>query len=159
MSTTKQRQEIGYMRRLVGLDEETYREMLSDFNNASSSKDLTDGQAKTLINSLRDKAREMGVFKPVKQYAFQKHKYNNLGSRYGMASPVQLRKIEAMWFRVSRQETDADRAQALQVFTKKITGKDHLKFLTSADVSKVIKALDSMIIAKITKGEQLCQTK
>lgn len=159
MSTTKQRQEIGYMRKLIGLDEEIYREMLSDFNNASSSKDLSDTEARTLLNSLRDKAKEMGVFKPVKQFAFQKHKYSNLVDRYGMASPAQLRKIEAMWFRVSRQDNDTDRAEALRIFSKKITGKDHLKFLTSEDVRKVIKALEAMTIQQLTKGEQLCQTK
>lgn len=148
MSTAKQRQEIGYMRKLIGLDEETYREMLSDFNNASSSKDLSDYDARCLLKSLRDKAKEIGVFKPVKQYSFQQYKYDNLGKREGMASPAQLRKIEAMWLKISRQETDELRAQALQVFIKKITGKEHLKFLTSADVKKIIKAFETMLASK-----------
>ncbi len=144
MSTKKQRQEIGYMRKILGIDEDTYREMLNSFKGAKSSKDLTDTDAKIFLNSLRDKGKQIGVFKPVKQYIFQKYKYNDLGERDGMASPAQLRKIEAMWYKVSHQTDDISRQKALNYFAKRLTGKENLKFLESKDAHILIKALDAM---------------
>ena len=144
MSTKKQRQEIGYMRKILGLNEDTYREMLGDFGGAKSSKDLTESDAKIFLNSLRDKGKQIGVFKPVKQYIFQKYKYNDLGERDGMASPSQLRKIEAMWYQVSHQTDDISRQKALNYFTKRLTGKENLKFLENKDAHILIKALDAM---------------
>ena len=61
-----------------------------------------------------------------------------------MATAAQLRKIEVMWFNISRQTNDADREKALTVMLQKITGKSHLRFLTHNDVSKMIKALNAM---------------
>ena len=66
MSTATQRQQIGHIRKLLGLDEETYREMLFQYNKALSSKDLSVYDANILLNSLRDKAKEIGVFNPKK---------------------------------------------------------------------------------------------
>ena len=49
-----------------------------------------------------------------------------------------------MWFRISRQKTDADRTAALKVMIKKITGKDGMSFLTAVDVRKIIKTFENM---------------
>jgi len=141
LSTPKQRQQLGYMRKLLGIDEDTYREILSGYG-VDSSKDLSKKQIDELINNLRDKAKETGVFKPKK--SFIKYKYNNLAGRKNMASPAQLRKIEAMWHNISRQKTPTDRAKALKIMIKKITGKDSINFLTSVDVRKIIKTFENM---------------
>lgn len=144
MSTSKQRQEIGYMRKLMSLEEEIYREMLFGFNEANSSKDLSEHEAKCLLKSLRDKAKFMGLFKPVKQYSFQKYRHSELDGRVGMASGAQLRKIEAMWYAISRQKTDLEREKSLLVMVKKITGKEHLKFITAIDTRKIIRVFEKM---------------
>jgi hypothetical protein len=141
MSTPKQRQELGYMRKLIGLDEDTYRDILSQYG-ASSSKDLTGTQIYELINKFRDTAKQMGVFKPKK--SFNHCKYNNLAGRAKMASPAQLRKIEAMWMQISRQKTDIEKAKALKSFIKRITGKDGISFITSVDARKLINAMENM---------------
>ncbi len=144
MSTSAQRQQIGYMRKLLAIDEDTYREMLSQYNGAESSKDLSTYDANIFLNNLRDKANEAGVFKPKASTKMRQYKYNNLGWRSGMATPAQLRKIEAMWFDVSYAKTDEARAQGLDIICKKITGKDSLKFIKHNDVSKLIKAITEM---------------
>lgn len=154
LSTKEQRKTIGYMRKLLGLDEDTYREMLSSYGVVSSKK-LTHSDAKQLVNKLRDNAKEAGVFKPVKSYAFQKYKYNNHESRKGMATPLQLRKIEAMWFKVSNANDDAEREKALNKFCERITGKCRLMFVTQKDISKLIKALETMI--QNMEGESKCK--
>ena len=61
-----------------------------------------------------------------------------------MASPAQLRKIEAMWFDVSYAKDNEARKKGLNTLIKKVTGKDNIMFITHTDVSKVIEALKAM---------------
>lgn len=144
MSTASQRQRIGYMRKLLGLDDDTYYEMLSSYG-AKSSKDLNFQQAREFLNRLRDNGKQTGVFKPNAQYAFQKYKHNNLNNRDPlMATPAQLRKVEAMWFQVSKQTTDEARKSALEKFCRRVVGKEKLQFLTKEDISKLVIALNVM---------------
>lgn len=143
MSTTEQRKMIGCLRAKLGLDEDIYREMLEEYG-VQSSKDLTNAQAEVLLRRLKQNALAAGVWKPTKKYRFQKYKYNNETTVRGMATPAQKRKIEAMWKDVSRQKDDYGRAEALKVMIKKITGKDHMRFMTSKDVSAIISAFQAM---------------
>ena len=143
-STRKQRQQIGYLRKVVGLDEDTYRDMLAGYN-VSSSKELDIKQAGILINKLRDIGVQTGSYKPKKMYSFNKYKFNSLGERdEKMATPAQLRYIEIMWFGVSNQKTDEARAIALEKMLMKIVGKQKLRFLTKTDVAKVLQTLKMM---------------
>lgn len=142
MSTPKQRQQIGILRNTLGFDEDTYRDMLAAYG-VTSSKDLPISDASELIDALKKNAIRQGLLKPTKQYTFQKYKYDNLGRRPGMASPKQLRMIEGMWFKISRQKTEEAREKALQVYIKKITNKDHMQFLTALDVRKLVRALQN----------------
>lgn len=141
LSSPKQRQRLGYFRKLLNLSEDLYRELLEQFG-VTTSKDLTSQQIEELTSRLSKNAQEQGLYKP--KPSFLKYKYNNLAKREGMASPAQLRKIDIMWKNVSRQSNDKDRESALQVMIKKITCKDHIKFLTSRDVRKVIKTFENM---------------
>jgi hypothetical protein len=142
--TPKQRQEIGYMRKLLGLPEDTYRDMLAGFG-AESSKELMLAEASELLARLRTNGIQAGVFKPTKQYVFNKYKYNSYMDRGDCyASPAQLRKIEAIWFRVSRQEDDKARETALRSFIERITGKMDIRVLLKSDASKIINALEKM---------------
>lgn len=141
LSSAKQRQRLGYFRKLLNLGEDLYRELLSQFG-VETSKDLTSQQIEELTSQLRNNAQVQGLYRT--KPSFIKYKYNNLGNREGMASPAQLRKIEVMWKNVSRQKNDKDRESALQTMIKKITGKDHINFLTPVDVRKVIKTFENM---------------
>ncbi len=141
LSSAKQRQRLGYFRKLLNISEELYRELLSQFG-VETSKDLTSQQIEELTSQLRNNAQVQGLYRA--KPSFLKYKYNNLAERQGMASPAQLRKIEVMWKNVSRQKNDKDRESALQTMIKKITGKDHIKFLTPIDVRKIIKTFENM---------------
>ena len=136
LSTPEQRKKIGFLRKLTGLDEEVYREILFGFNGAKSSKDLTAFNAQDLIEYLEKKAREMGVYKA--------KKYENLGYRRGMATPKQLRYINALWKDVSFQTTEENKEKAFNAFIYRITGVQRVNFLTSRDVSKIVKAIKTM---------------
>lgn len=141
LSAPKQRQRLGYFRKLLNLSEDLYRELLEQFG-VTSSKDLTAQQIEELTSRLRKKAMAEGLYKP--KPSFLKYKYNNLAERKGMATPAQLRKIDIMWCNVSRKKNNADRQNALQVMIKKITGKDNIRFLTPLDVRKIIKTFENM---------------
>ncbi len=139
ISSAKQRQKIGYLRKLLNLDEDVYREILADYE-VNSSTQLLDVQADELIRRLQTHAISLGIYVP--KYFFQK--YSNLAGRRGMGTPKQLRKIEVMWKQVSNQPTDVTKERALNRFILRITGKQRLNFLTQEDVSKVIKAIETM---------------
>ena len=151
LSTPKQRQMIGYFRKLLCLDDETYYNILWSWG-VESSKNLSAIEAETFINQLKKKAIGLGRYTPKSQYCFQKYKYSNLGERdSNMATASQLRKIEALWFDVSFQPDDISRKNALNTFCKRITGKERLVFLTKRDISKLIKVLENM------REKQLCK--
>lgn len=141
LSSPKQRQRLGFFRKLLNLSEELYKELLEQFG-VETSKNLTSQQIEELTSRLAKNAQARGLYKP--RPSFIKYKYNNLGEREGMASPAQLRKIDIMWKNVSRQKNEKDRETALQIIIKKITGKDHIKFLTPVDVRKLIKTFENM---------------
>lgn len=142
LSTPKQRQDLGFIRKLLGLDEDTYYEMMFNRYGVRSSKELTKLEITEFINILRDNAKEAGLFKP--KASFNKYRYHNMDCRDKMATPAQLRKIESMWFERSRAETREAKTKALRAFIKRIVGKDSMTFITMVDVRKIIKALENM---------------
>lgn len=151
-STSKQRQIIGYFRKTLGISDDLYHDILWTWG-VDTSKDLTAVQAETLIRQLKEQAIEQGKYQPKAQYKSQKWKYNNYIDRDdSMATPAQLRLIERLWFEVSNQTNDIDRESALNKLCQRITGKARLIFLTKQEVSKLVKAINSM---KLNKKESI----
>ena len=139
-STNKQRQLIGYFRKLLKLNEDTYYDVLAGYG-VDSSKNLTINQAEDLLKRLKYQASSMGLYTEKINYY---KKYENMAGRYGMGTPKQLRMIEAMWKSVSNQETEEKKEKALNHFVLRLVGKSHIKFLTQSEISKVIKAIQKM---------------
>ena len=136
MSTPKQRQIIGFLRRALNLADDTYYAILEINYSAGSSKDLTYAEAEELIGQLRINAVKSGALKASRFFGLDRDKK--------MASPKQLRMIEAMWKDVSFKETEEDRKTALNRFIYRITGKQRLRFLTAVDIRKIVNALNKM---------------
>ena len=148
-STPRQRQMIGYLRKLLKISNDTYYEIIYNGWGVESSKDLSFNAAESLITQFKRQATDAGLYKPAKNNYLDR--YRSLEGRTGMATPAQLRKINIMWKFVSKQPTDELKEQALNSFIKRITGKERLIFLTQKDVSKVVKAIETMY--KTKKGE------
>lgn len=140
-STSKQRQLIGFFRKTLKLDNDIYYEILSSYG-VKSSKKLTYQFAQEILENLKNKAIALKLYTPKNNDYL---KYNNMSARWGYATPKQLRKIDVMWGMVSRQKTKKDKEIALNHFVKRITGKEHINFLLQSDVSKVIKAIETML--------------
>lgn len=138
--TPAQIKKVHALKNALGLDDDTYRQVLRSSLQASSSKDLTAGQAEQLIEDLEGKAVAAGVWerKPYSQG------YKHLSGRPGMATGRQLRMIQGIWAEVSRQRDPQRRARALRSFLEKIAKVTDLRFLDSEGASKVINALKTM---------------
>lgn len=147
-STSKQRQMIGYFRKTLGISDDLYHEILWTWG-VDSSKDLTAAQAEILLKQFKEQAIRQGKYQPKACYKAQKWKYNNYSGRDdSMASPAQLRMIEGLWFEVSTQTNDTDRENALNKLCQRITGKVRIIFLTKPEVSKLMKAMNTMKLNK-----------
>ena len=118
--------------RLLGLNDEAYRDMLNDRYHVRSSKDLNPQQRFQLIKELREKVHG------------NVQKFNDLGKRKFKASPKQLRAIEAMWAQVSRASTAQDRSKALNAFCKRLTGVEVITWICKDDAKIIIKAIQAM---------------
>ena len=118
--------------RLLGLNDEAYRDMLNDRYHVRSSKDLNPQQRFQLIKELRV------------QVHGNVQKFNELGKRKFKASPKQLRAIEAMWAQVSRASTAQDRSKALNAFCKRLTGVEVITWICKDDAKIIIKAIQAM---------------
>lgn len=122
----------------LGMDEESYRALLQEFGGVESSKELSWFQADELIDEMKRKAGQ----EPQVNHKGKRHR--GLEGRAGMATPAQLRKIEAVWAEVSRVEDSEERAKALRSFVGKIARVSDLRFLDRRGVAKVIAALTAM---------------
>jgi phage-related protein len=126
----------------LALSDDDYRAMLSSYNKTSSTS-LSDSQAKELTQTLTTMAVKRGVWKKPAGRSY-KRKWDELGDRPGMASPAQLRKLEVMWSKVSRQPDAESRSEALVKFVMKITGVSQLDWMEPVHVRKVIRAIEAM---------------
>ena len=118
--------------RLLGLNDEAYRDMLDDRYHVRSSKELNPQQRFQLIKELREKVHG------------NVQKFNELGKRKFKASPKQLRAIEAMWAQVSRATNSADRRKALNAFCKRLTGVEVITWICKDDAKILFKAIQAM---------------
>lgn len=148
--TLKQIRKIHALKNRLGWTDEQYRQYLMTEGDgfAVSCKDLSEAEAERLIRKMELAASAKGVWK---RYIGDSkgQKYDELGDRPGMASPKQLRMIEAMWADVSKYRRNPEaRERALRYFLHHITGVDNLRFLESWHVKKVIKALEKMKVRK-----------
>lgn len=125
----------------MGIDDATYRTLLFNSFRANSSKELNYFQAESLIQDLEAKAISAGVW----EKRTTSKKFEEWGHRRGgMATPPQLRKIEALWKEVSRATDPEERKNALRSFLERVAKASDLRFLDMERASKVINALKRM---------------
>ena len=149
MITKQQIKIIHTLKSALKLSDEVYRARVMGHGSGfdGSSLDLTYAQARELINEMRTEAIMQGVWVQTdsgQAGMTEKRKYDSLGKRAGMATPAQLRMIEAMWKTVSFTHDPEKRESAMRKFIFRITQKSAPEFLVSRDVSKLVNAMRSM---------------
>ena len=137
MATKSQIKRIHMLKSRLGIDESTYREMLSGFG-VLSSKEMNYEKANELLKILEFDAIPLGLWeqKPLK--------YENF-NRENMATPSQLRLIMGLW-REDTTDNDHDSQVKLWKFLYRQFKISDITFLTKDKVSAVIHAIKQMKI-------------
>lgn len=149
MIEKRQIKKIHTLKSVLQMTDERYRKVIcANFCPAKSSKDLNCWQADFLINNLEAIAKDKGVWE---DYG-GKSTYEDLGHRIGMATPVQLRRIEVMWKEISRISRKERRRKALREWLFFYFKISDLRFIDKATVSKVIHALKKNARTEVLKN-------
>ena len=117
------------------------RARLREDYGVNTCKKLSSTQAGELIRDLELLAEGMGLDVGDRRKRTRRREW---ARRPGMATPAQLRKIEAMWADVSRQPTAGAKRKALGAFLEKRFGVSDLRFVTHEMPSKIIHTLETM---------------
>lgn len=132
---------IHTLKNVLQMTDEQYRKVIyANFCPAKSSKDLNYWQAEFLINNLEAIAKEKGVWED----HGGKSAYEYLGHREAMATPAQLRRIEAMWRDVSKIRGMKKRKKALRAWLDGYFKISDMRFVDSATAAKIMCALKEM---------------
>ena len=138
MITPEQVKLIHVYKSKLKMPDEDYRERVRFLHGSSTTcKDLTCNQAAELLREMEFIAYMQGdEFVPGR-------KYEELGQREDMATPKQLRMIEALWKDVSHYKHSAERARALRAFLKRF-GVSDMRFISQPSVRAIVAAMKSM---------------
>ncbi len=152
MATRWQVKMIHTLKSKLGISEGDYRVVLEKYG-VKSSKALSYGKANHLIDRLAEEGEKMGVWKRKYPNRRRRQKYNDLAGREDMATPAQLRMVEAAWADVSRMRNAEARQRALLKFCKRITKKAKMEWLNHRDIEKLMAAINAMKESK-EKGKK-----
>ena len=137
MATNSQIKKIHTLKKVLGIDDDLYRELLCEYG-VSSSKDLTYKDAITFTENLENNAVAKGVWiKKPKKYAELKRDKE-------MATDSQIRMIEGLWREICYFDNDKFAKTSLRKFLKSKHRVDDVMFLTRKKASKVIQSLLAM---------------
>lgn len=130
----------------LNMRDEDYRAMLWDRYEATSSKNLTARQAKDMVAALHEllPAEEREAH-PVPQIApGTRLRFDRLGDREGMASPRQLRMLEASWVQRSRAEDLSAKQDAFREFLRTRFHIERIEWIPSDQVGRILRAIQAV---------------
>jgi|Deesub1362B_J571_1020462.scaffolds.fasta_scaffold07241_3 phage gp16-like protein len=134
-ATRKQKAIIHMAKTRLGLDEDTYRAALRAVTGKDSAARLSVGEANRVIDHFVSRGFRIDSMDDRRQ------RFRDLADRPGMASPAQLRKIEAMW----REIAWGDPSRSLRRFLFNGWRCSDLRFLTAEQAREVIEAIKKMV--------------
>lgn len=137
MPTNSEIKKIHILKNLLNLDDDLYREILAGFG-CCSSKELPAHLVHELMSMLEKMAVEADV------WVIPNRRFKDLNNRDGMATPKQLRKIEAMWREVAYQKDDEYVRTSFRRFLQRQFKISDLRFVEKSMASKIIKAINSI---------------
>ena len=145
MITASQIRKIHTIKNILGLDEDIYREILHSFD-ASSCKQLSEEEANVVIQNLECKLE-------IYNKKFKKKFEEFAGRDNSMATPKQLRKIEAIWAEIYDKSTDqTERSKALRGYLRKHFKVSDLRFLSKSRARDVIPIFEKIRFNKLLKA-------
>lgn len=126
----------------IGMPDEDYRALLWDRFRASSSKDLTSAQTNDLVAALHAllPADQRAAHPRPQVAAGARRRFESLGDRDDMATPAQLRMLEASFVQRSRAETLADKQAAFRAWLRNRFGIDRIEWIPRDQVGRILRA-------------------
>ena len=140
--TANQCRKIHALKNAMAMTDDEYRALLHGMHGVETCTVLSLHAAGALIEELEGMAISAEVWK---RKEGSRQRFNELSGRSNdMATPAQLRKIEAIWQEVSRVEDPTSRAKALRSFIERTAKVSDLRFLSREGSTKIINALTTM---------------
>jgi|GEM_PF-2046900 len=126
----------------IGMDDGDYRAMLWDRFHANSSKDLDARQSQELVASLHQllPADERAQHPRPQIAAGARQRFEHLGDRDDMATPAQLRMLEASFVQRSRAETLPEKQAAFRAWLRNRFSLDRIEWIPRDQVGKILRA-------------------
>ena len=141
MSTLQQIRKIHTLKSLLCMSDEVYRKHLQSFEVASS-KNLTEAEADILISIFEKKAQVLNL-----------KKYDGfIGRDEDMATPLQLRKMEAVWKDICRNKEKNHRHKSLRRYLSLHFHINDIRFLTKYRAGRIIGILEKKIKRSLLKA-------
>lgn len=130
----------------IGMPDEDYRAMLWDRFRAASSKDLSASQVQDLVAALHAllPAEERKAHPRPQIAAGARRRFKGLGDREDMATPAQLRMLEASFVQRSRAETLADKQTAFRAWLRSRFQIDRIEWIPRDQVGRILRATQSI---------------
>ena len=146
MISFSQIKQIHTLKSILGLDDELYREMLMSFGVATC-KNLTFTEARILLDILSEKAIAAGKWqKPNNKFSELKNRADS------MASPAQLRKIEAMWQDVCFEKSYTEVKKTLRKFIQNHFKISDIRFIDKITATKIIHVINKIKVNRELKA-------
>ena len=141
MSTLQQIRKIHTLKSLLFMSDEEYRKHLRSFDVATS-KALTEAEAALLISNFEEKVRFLNL-----------NRYDGLNGRdETMATPLQLRKMEAVWRDICRNKEKNHRHKSLRRYLSLHFHINDIRFLTKYRAGRIIGILEKKIKRSLLKA-------
>ena len=141
MSTLQQIRKIHTLKNLLCMSDEIYRKYLQSFD-AVSSKNLTEAEADILISIFDKKVKALHL-----------KKYDGfIGRDEDMATPLQLRKMEAVWKDICRNKEKKHCHKSLRRYLSLHFHINDIRFLTKYRAGRIIGILEKKIKRSLLKA-------
>lgn len=141
MSTLQQIRKIHTLKNLLCMSDEVYRKHLRSFD-AASSKNLTEAEAEILISIFDKKVKALHL-----------KKYDGfIGRAEDMATPLQLRKMEAVWKDICKNKEKNHRHKSLRRYLSLHFHINDIRFLTKYRAGRIIGILEKKIKRSLLKA-------
>jgi hypothetical protein len=130
----------------LNMRDEDYRTMLWDRYEATSSKNLTSRQANDLVAALHEllPAEERQAHPQPQIAPGTRRRFDRLGDRDRMASPRQLRMLEASWVQRSRAEDLSAKQEAFREFLRNRFRIERIEWIPSDQVGRILRAIQAV---------------
>ena len=142
MPTRSALAKIHIAKKALALSDEVYRRTLREITGEQTARNLSAGQIAKVLNHFRRLGWQPAPAKPHPASLRGRKRFDELGSRPGMATPAQLRKIEVSW--MTGGGIRAKTVRAMRHFLRNRFGLSDPRFIDSRRVTPILAAIKRM---------------